>query len=172
MLPEIATMNGNICNFERTFGVTFARGSAGVNWDQNLECLHFIAYEWTRPNVATNKRILSLIAGIDPSNNQGGFATIVLVNSGSTFTGYEIWDINSNVLATGNVSTSGPNYAGDSSPQILDSLVGTAHNVSVSLNTTNKTIRIQATLDVDFGFFSIDVYQIDVTIFYGNLFPI
>lgn len=166
MLSEILLFNGNICDFESKFGVCFSRETAVMVEYNNFKSFHLLASEWVKQTVAPNKRILSFIAAIDPQANDGGFAVVVLVNSGSNFDHFEIWDYNSNTLQSGSIFPEGvPKYGGGPTPSIAF-IQPSQHDVTVTKNPADNTIRVRGTIDVDvlWGLFRIDIGVFDVTI--------
>jgi hypothetical protein len=173
MLPEIAQMNGNICDFEKQFGVTFERRSATLAVSGELKSIVLQAIEWTKPEAETNKRIIGLVAGIDPSSSKCGIGAIFIVNSGSTITGFEIWDINSNVLDSGDISDDPIRYGGG--PVGAEGIVDTTyHDVTVTKNQVNNTIRVQGTQDISvlWGLVDFDVCTFDITIDLNTMQPV
>jgi len=174
MIPEIATINSHICDFEKQFNVTFSRENASICSYNGKIILHLYAYEWTNFTVDTDKRIVSLIAVIDPVALICGIAIVVLVNSGSAFTGYEIWDINSGVIDSGDVSTGGIKYGGgpqncnDPDTQLLGGFLKTTlHDVTITINIPSPhPIHVHGTLDVSifWGLIDIDICEFDADI--------
>lgn len=171
MLPEIALFNGNICDIEKQFGITFSWQSAAIAIDGTNKCLHIVPNEWTKTVVAPNKRIIGLIAGLIPSLNECGLAVIVYENSGTAYTGFEIWDIDSNVLQSGSIPSGTPDYDNGPKPDIFKS---TVHDVTVSKDTVTGNIRITGTSDVSllWGLIEFDTCTFDVTINPTTLQPV
>jgi|GEM_PF-2777602 len=163
MIQEISMINGNICNFEKEFGITFSRSSAAKATDNNMVCIHLLPYERINPNVASNKRIMGFLAILDTSENKCGLGVIVYVNSLSTFTGIEIWDINSNdVLNSCSVSSGPPKYD-DASAQALKLEVNpTIHSVVITVN-PGGSYRVEGTLDIEINGARLDICDFDVT---------
>lgn len=174
MLPEISLINGNICDFESKYGISFARETGTINNFNGLVSFHLLSNEWVKKTVGVNKRIVSFIAGIDVNENVGGFGVIVFENNDANFINYEIWDLNSNILSQGNISVNGPKYGGGPTPESLGIVNSTQHNVVISKDTTNNTIRIKGTNDISvlWGLINIDLCDFDVTVDLTTLKPI
>lgn len=163
MLPGIITLNDKICDLEKEFGVTFTRNLGKEVIDGTISSIALLAYEWVVPNVSSNKRIVGCVGVHDSSTGQGAMFAVVLVNSGSAFTGFEIWDISSTVLQTSTtVFGSNPTNTGNTSA--LGVIDATYHDVTTT-KLAGGFVRLEATLDVSFfwGLFDIDLMAIDIT---------
>ncbi len=174
MLQGILDFNGNICDFEKVYGVIFSRETATEAISNGFKSYHLIANEWVKAQVAPNKRIVSFLAGIDPVSNQGSFAILVVSILGNNFSGYEIWDINSNILATGSLSNDGLKYGGGPNNQSYSFIDTTYHDVKVTKDDVNHTLRIRGVKDISiiWGLFDVDLCDFDVTISLETLQPI
>lgn len=163
MLPGIISLNDKICDLEKEFGVTFSRNFGKEVISGTLSTIALLAYEWVVPFVSTNKRIVGCVGVRDTTTSQGAMFAIVLVNSGSTFTGFEIWDINSTVLQT-STSVFGSNPTNTGVTNALSFIDTTYHDVTTT-KLADGYVRLQATVDVSFfwGIFDLDLMPIDIT---------
>lgn len=87
--------------------------------------------------------------------------SIVTLN---TITGFEVWDINSNVLQSSSiVFPDKPNNTGTTSKM---GVVEPSYHDTTVTDLGNGNIRIQTTRDVEFfwGLLSIDICSVDITI--------
>jgi len=173
MLPEIAQINGNICDFEKVYGVTIDRETATLQTDNNMSSMFMLVNQWVIPTFYPNKRVVGLTTVTDLSTSKCGLGLFVMSFSGSVFTGYEVWDINKNVIDSGTISTKGPVY--DGGPQTQAEIIRTTYkNVIITKDTTNNTFRVRATQNISFlwGLFDIDIADIDITFDATTLQPI
>lgn len=159
MLPEIIQINGNICEFESRYGVTFSRGTAAIEESNGLKGLHLLVYEWVKQFAMPNKRIISLVAIVDPNSQNCAVATVVLVDNGANFTGYEIWDINSNVLDSGPIFSSPPT-PGPGGEQIA--INPSIHDITIT--TEGNKYRLRAKIDIDIASIRIDIGEVNALI--------
>lgn len=160
MLPEISIINSYICDFESKYGVTFCRSTSAISESNGLKCLHILANEWVNEFVAPNKKAISLIAVVDPISNNFGIAMVVLNISPTAFIGYEIWDLNSNVIA------SGPVFPRPPYPSLQGfrlTIEPTVKNVTVTPE--GNKFRVHGTVDLEIlGVKKIDLFDFDVFI--------
>lgn len=165
MLSEIQLFNWNIIDFENQFGVVFSRETALMVEYNNSKSFHLLAIEWFKQTVVPNKRILSFIGTIDPQENNGGFAVLVLVNNGPIFDHFEIWDLNSNILQSGGLFPNGvPKYGGGPNPSV-QGIVDKSYK-DVTVTKFDNRIRVQGKIDISilWGLFELDVIDFDITI--------
>jgi hypothetical protein len=169
MISEITTFNGNICDFEKQFGVTFARQTASINSSNNMYGVHLLGSEWTKKHALQNRSIISLVAGLVPNTQQCGLGVLVFVDNGSQITGYEIWDINSNVISSGSVFSGSPNYDGGSP----DAMFNATSDMTIT-QTDQNHIHIHATVDLScfWGLFDVTLVNFDVDITLSPMEPI
>lgn len=158
MLAEIIQNNAMLCQFESNFNVVLNRDGAVMQIVNGVKCLNIPVLQWVVPTVATNKRMFNAFMVLEDTMPVKNVVGVVLVNSSTTFTGFEVWDMSSTVLQT-SIDVFGSDPTCDPVPPqgIFDWFSkGTVNVKSATKNVGAGTITVKADNDIRlFGFIDI-----------------